>query len=356
LTKDAVGNVIAYSSLRPVVNHFSQQLQSVTDEIRSRNSRQADIQFQASVSPTAGLAVKDLWAAHTTRRAWAVRGANLECKNGEVLVVLGDDGSGKSRLLTSLAETMVSPPKRALTANKVRGSVSVGGVDVSKWDRSMLKRRLGLWLSDVRTIADLANTVSGNSLEEILEPIDGIDSINPSHKITASEKAAIILALKITGLYSTLLPKLPSKLSTIITASEEDLKPSLLGSQSCVLSPAEWSKVLLTRILAQAIYDNDNSAASSDRLENSLMGSVLMLDEPAALLSEVEEARFLKELRKTSAATIVTSNKWATGRLGDRIAVLKDGTVVESGTHNELLARGPQGSLYAAKWHEMTMQ
>ena len=356
LAKDAVGHVIEYSSLRPIVNLFSQQLKLVTDEIRSRNSRQADIQFTASVSPTAGIAVKDLWAAHTTKRAWAVRGANLECKNGEVLVVLGDDGSGKSRLLTSLAESMVAPPKRALSANQVRGTVSVGGVDVSKWDRSLLKRRLGLWLTDVRTVADMANTVSGNSLEEILEPIDGLASIGPSHKITSSEKAAILLGLKITGLYSTLLPKLPSKLSTIITANEEDLKPSLLGSQSCVLSPAEWSKLLIARILAQAVYDNDNSAASADRVENSLMGSVLVLDEPAALLSEVEEAKFLKELRKTSAATIITSNKWATGRLGDRIVVLKDGAIVESGTHNELLARGPQGSLYAAKWHEMTMQ
>jgi ABC-type multidrug transport system fused ATPase/permease subunit len=123
-----------------------------------------------------------------------------------------------------------------------------------------------------------------------------------------------------------------------------------------VLSPAEWSKLILTKVIAQTIYDNDNVAASCDKVENSLIGSVLLLDDPTVLLSEVEEAKLLKELRQTGAATILTTNKWATGRFADHIAVLKDGAIVESGTHNELIARGPQQSLYAAKWHAMTMQ
>jgi ABC-type hemin transport system ATPase subunit len=134
------------------------------------------------------------------------------------------------------------------------------------------------------------------------------------------------------------------------------LRPSLLRPRCNVLSPSEWSKLLLTKVLAQTVFDNDNSAGSSDKVEHSLVGSVLLLDDPTALLSEVDEAKLLKELRRTGAATIVTSNKWAAGRFGDHIAVVKDGAVVESGTHNELLARGPQQSLYAAKWHAMTMQ
>jgi ABC-type cobalamin transport system ATPase subunit len=149
---------------------------------------------------------------------------------------------------------------------------------------------------------------------------------------------------------------LPSKLATVITANEEDLRPSSLRPRCSVLSPAEWSKLILAKVIAQTIYDNDNAAASSDKVENSLIGSVLLLDEPTVLLSEVEEAKLLRELRQTGAATILTTNKWATGRFADHIAVLKDGAIVESGTHNELIARGPQQSLYAAKWHAMTMQ
>lgn len=105
----------------------------------------------------------------------------------------------------------------------------------------------------------------------------------------------------------------------------------------------------------QTISDNDNAAASTDKVENSLTGSVLLLDDATVLLSEVEEAKVLRELRQTGAATVLTSNKWATGRFADRIVVMKDGAIVESGTHNELINRGPQQSLYAAKWQAMTM-
>lgn len=87
-----------------------------------------------------------------------------------------------------------------------------------------------------------------------------------------------------------------------------------------------------------------------------MVGSVLLLDDPTVLLSEVEEAKILKELRQSGAATIMATNKWATGRFADHIVVVRDGAVVESGTHNDLISRGPQQSLYAAKWHAMTTQ
>jgi ABC-type hemin transport system ATPase subunit len=134
------------------------------------------------------------------------------------------------------------------------------------------------------------------------------------------------------------------------------LRPSSMKPRATVLSPGEWSKLILARVLAQTIYDNDNVLASNDKVENSLVGSVLLLDEPSVMLSEVEEAKLLRDLRQTGAATVLTTNKWATGRFADHICVIRDGAIVESGSHNELIGRGPQQSLYAAKWHAMTMQ
>ena len=167
---------------------------------------------------------------------------------------------------------------------------------------------------------------------------------------------AALCNVQITGLYGTLLARLPSKTSTIFTANEEDLRPTSLKPRSAVLSPGEWSKLILARVLAQTIYDNDNALASNDKIENSLIGSILLLDEPTMMHSEVEEGQLLRDLRLTGAATILTTNKWATGRFADQICVVKNGSIVEMGTHNELIARGPQQSLYAAKWHAMTIQ
>eukprot|EP00536_Pseudo-nitzschia_multiseries_P002735 jgi/Psemu1/317964/estExt_fgenesh1_pm.C_370012 len=342
-----------------VVKNFQSDLVSTKHEIEESHKNSADFQFMGSVSPSAGIVVRDLWAAHATKRAWAVRGANLHCKNGEILAILGEDGNGKTRLLTTLAENLTFPPKRTTTTNKVRGLISVGGLEISKWNRKMLKRRLGILLSDVRVIADSASLFSGWTMEEILEPVDGVRSSNNDslqRTYTAAEKSAMLLALKLTGLYGTLLARLPSKTSTIFTANEEDLRPESLKSRSVVLSPGEWSKLILARVLSQTIFDNDNALASNDKIENSLVGSILLLDEPTTMHSEVDEGQLFRDLRLTGAATVITTNKWSTGRFADQICVVKNGSIVEMGTHNELLARGPQQSLYAAKWHEMTMQ
>ena len=193
--RDAISSMDA----RPVLMGFLAMLSDTVNEMSALKSSQSGMQFAASVSPTAGLAVSDLWAAHTTKRAWAVRGASLSCKNGNVLILLGDDGAGKSRLLTAIAESILNPPKRALTSNKVRGSITLGGLDVSKWDPSVVKRRLGLLLSDIRTVSDIASLVSGLTLEEILEPIDATrrKGINPSNRLSAAEKSAMVLGLKV---------------------------------------------------------------------------------------------------------------------------------------------------------------
>jgi len=342
-----------------VVKNFQADLVSTKHELESSNKRNSDFQVMGSVSSSAGMAVRELWAAHATKRAWAVRGANLQCKNGEILAVVGEDGSGKTRLLTTLAEALTFPPKRIITTNKVRGLISIGGLDVSKWNRKKLKQRLGILLSDVRMVADSASLFSGWTMEEILEPVDGLRSSNNDplqRTYTKAEKSAMLLALKITGLYGTLLARLPSKTSTIFTANEDDLRPTSLKPRSTVLSPGEWSKLILARVLAQTIYDNDNALASNDKIENSLVGSVLLLDEPTTMHSEVDEGQLYSDLRLTGAATMISTNKWATGRFADQICVVKNGAIVEMGSHNELIARGPQQSLYAAKWQAMTLQ
>jgi ATP-binding cassette subfamily B protein len=339
----SISSTVESSNLRPYVQSFVKGLGEVVDEVSGSKHEGLQTQLGSSMSATIGLSIKDLWAAHTSKRAWAVRGATFECHNGEVVAILGDDGAGKSRILTAISEVLVNPSKRSLTTTKVRGTVSIGGLDATKWDRDQLKKRLGLFLNDVRTIADNAEFMSGFTLEEILEPMDGLLSKNP----TAGARA-VSQALQISGLSTTLIPRLPGKLSTVVTANENELTPSELRPRCYALSPSEWSKLLLTRVLAQTIFDNENVSNAP------LVGSLLLLDDLTTHLSEEEELKIMQTLRKTGAATVFTSHKWASGRLADRIVIIKDGGVVESGTHNELLARGPQQSMYAAKWHTMT--
>ena len=355
-------NTIAASEWKERVSGFITQLNAAISERRtwlSSASSHSSIRspHQPYITPTAGITVSDLWASHSSKRAWAVRGASFFCRNGEVVALLGDDGAGKTRLLTTVAEAIFSPPKSASTTQKVRGTITIGGLDITKWnDNRQLRKHVGIALSDVRFVSDTAQILSGLSLEEILDPCLWKSTVNPT-KNSRLGKVAIMLASKITGIDAALLQRLPSKMSTIVTANEDELlhAASLLRPRFLhILSFAEWSKLLLTRTIAKAIYENDHRQSDPSIMSNSLVGSVLLLDDLTLHLSEVEEARLLTDLRLTGAATIFSSHRWVSGRLADHIIVMKDGAVVETGTHAELINRGPQYSLYAAKWYAIT--
>ena len=86
--------VLLHDSRSAITGFLGSLAVAVKERKQMLQSRPVNLQLQAAISPAAGIVVKDLWAAHTTKRAWAIRGANLACRNGETLVILGDDGSG----------------------------------------------------------------------------------------------------------------------------------------------------------------------------------------------------------------------------------------------------------------------
>mmetsp|Transcript_25491 Transcript_25491/g.38133 ORF Transcript_25491/g.38133 Transcript_25491/m.38133 type:complete len:905 (+) Transcript_25491:327-3041(+) len=350
ITRKAVFTGLKASKDSSVVSAFTRQLLSTVNEVKSSMMRNPhnDLHLTATASPTKGISVSDLWAAHVTKRAWACRGANLTCKSGEIVLILGDDSSGKTRLLTAISEAIFNPPKRSRSTTLARGKIAVGGLETVKWEKSQLKRRIGILLNDPRNFADICQLYSGSTLADILQPVCP-DIPKPLRGPTFVN--AVNLASKLSGISTTLIDRLPSKLSSVVTANEDELSKL---SNVDPMSAAEWSKICLTKVLAQAIACNDNPLASSTSVARSLVGSVLLLDDVTAYMDEVEEAQFVKTVRSTGAATILTSKRWALGRLVDRVVVLKNGSVIESGTHAALLAKGSLNSIYAKKWAQIT--
>jgi len=93
------------------------------------------------------------------------------------------------------------------------------------------------------------------------------------------------------------------------------------------LSGGEWQKIALARAYVKE-------------------AQLLILDEPTASLdarAEYEVFRLFSELVSARTAVII-SHRFSTVRMAHRILVLEGGTVIEEGSHEELLARG---GLYA---------
>jgi ATP-binding cassette subfamily B protein len=82
--------------------------------------------------------------------------------------------------------------------------------------------------------------------------------------------------------------------------------------------------------------------------------ALIVLDEPTAALdpqAELEVFRRFQELARGKTAFLI-SHRLGAARLADRILVLKEGRLVESGRHDELIALGGEyAALFEAQAH-----
>ena len=101
-------------------------------------------------------------------------------------------------------------------------------------------------------------------------------------------------------------------------------------------SGGQWQAIALARTLCRTLCDSVE---------------VLILDEPTSALDPIAEHRLFERLRKERAEriTIFISHRLQTARASDCILVLDDGSLVQSGNHDELLSdtEGLYAHMYA---------
>ena len=218
---------------------------------------------------------------------WAVRNIDLTIKRGESLALVGENGAGKTTLI-KLLTGLYTPTE---------GRITLDGRSIEDWNKDALRRRFGVVFQDF-------NQYQLNVRENV-----GLGSVDHMHDEPRIERAVD------QGGARELVKDLKGGLDAPLGRWFQD------GTE---LSGGQWQKVALARAFMREEAD------------------ILVLDEPtAALDAEAEHAVFtrFRELAK-GRTTIVISHRFPTVRMAQRIVVLEKGHVVESGTHDALVAMG----------------
>ncbi|MFD8385322.1 ABC transporter ATP-binding protein [Streptomyces sp. NPDC059679] len=269
------------------------------------------------VAPLAhAIELRDVWFRYGEDSPWVLRGLNLTIPHGTSLAVVGLNGAGKSTLVKLLCRFY----------DPQRGSVLWDGVDIRDVPVDRLRQRIGAVFQDYM---DYDLSAAENIGLGDLEAIDDLDRIR-----AAAERAGVHETVeRLPAGYRTMLSRLFHAGDEHDEDGEEDGGGEAAAANGVHLSGGQWQRLALARGLMRQGRD------------------LMILDEPSSGLDAVAEREVhdrLRELRAGS-TSILVSHRLSAVRRADRIVVVQDGKILESGDHASLTA-SPDG-LYARLFH-----
>jgi ATP-binding cassette subfamily B protein len=209
---------------------------------------------------------------------------SLEIESGQTVGIVGNTGSGKSTLLSLLPRLHEPPP----------GTVFFDGVDIREMPSDRLRRLIGVVPQEPFLFSETVGANIGFGLDD------------PASSEAA--KARITRAAALAGLAQDI-ERFPAGYDTWV------------GERGITLSGGQKQRAALARAIA-------------------LDPPILLLDDALSSVDTATEEAILRELTAVRRARtcLIVAHRISTVRDADWIAVLRNGRVVERGTHAALVA------------------
>ncbi len=225
---------------------------------------------------------------------YVLRNVSMTIRKGEKLALVGENGAGKSTLIKLIMRLY----------DVTEGEILFGGVDIRKLDTKAYREKIGTVFQDFQ--------IYGATLAENVK----------TDFVTESDSGKIVEALERADF--------GSKLATLEKGIDTELTKEF-SEEGTMLSGGEGQKAAIARMFMRDM-------------------PIAILDEPSSALDPIAEYRLNKSMldNAENQAVILISHRLSTTKDADRIILLENGSIAESGTHSELLANG---GTYAEMWN-----
>ncbi|RXZ82307.1 ABC transporter ATP-binding protein [Paenibacillaceae bacterium] len=244
-----------------------------------------------------GISLQDISFTYPGQSKPALQHINLHLKKGELVTLVGENGTGKSTLVKILLG-LYKP---------TQGRILVDDIEYNHVSFKSMQQAVSACFQDFFNFEFTAAQSIAAGTGEWLEDI-------------SSQKESIRQAARIGGA--------DEFISDLSRGYDTHIGHLFQGGQG--LSGGQWQRIAISRTMIRN-------------------PQLLILDEPTAALDPKAEANIYAQYTAAfqGKAVLLVSHRLGSARLADRIVVMQDGCIVEEGSHQELL---DQRGVYSGMW------